>query len=218
MHLKEPERYNNELSHTHISDRKSKYSFEHLSDNEIWTAFKSGNEGAFVYIYERYFDSLVNFSYQFTQDEELIKDTVQDLFIYIRSRRSNLSGTDNIKLYLYKCCRNNLLNSLKRLQKGSKMSVLENEFFQSVLSAEENIINLQTRKIKENKLKLAIDQLSAREREIIYYFYFEDLSYKEISEMLEYKEVKSVRSLLYKAVKKLRGIIIAIHGLFHFLL
>ena len=98
------------------------------------------------------------------------------------------------------------------------MSVLENEFFQSVLSAEENIINLQTRKIKENKLKLAIDQLSAREREIIYYFYFEDLSYKEISEMLEYKEVKSVRSLLYKAVKKLRGIIIAIHGLFHFLL
>jgi RNA polymerase sigma factor (sigma-70 family) len=184
--------------------------FENISDKEVWIQFKAGNEAAFIYIYQKFFDNLVNYCYQFTQSEALIKDCVQELFIYIRNKRASLSDTDNIKLYLYKCCKNNLLYSLKKENKHVSLTELESEFFPPTKSTEENIINLQTREMREMSLKAAIKMLSAREREIIFYFYFENMGYKEIAELLEYKEIKSVRSLLYKSLSKLRDFIISI--------
>jgi RNA polymerase sigma-70 factor (ECF subfamily) len=192
------------------NDFNNQSSFGNLSDKELWLQFKSGNEAAFIFIYQKFFDNLVNYSYQFTQSEDLIKDCVQELFIYIRNKRSTLANTNNIKLYLFKSCKNNLLNNLKKDQKHRSLTDLENDFFPPTISTEENIINLQTREIRERSLEVAIDKLSAREREIIYYFYFEDMGYKEIAELLEYKEIKSVRSLLYKSLQKLRDHIISI--------
>jgi RNA polymerase sigma factor (sigma-70 family) len=182
--------------------------FDNLTDLDIWVQFKSGNEAAFIYIYQVYFDILVNYCYQFTQSDALIKDSVQELFIYIRNRRESLADTNNIKLYLFKCCKNNILHSLKKDLNFKTLTDIESSFFPPTISSEENIINLQTREMRELSLEAAIKKLSAREREIIYYYYFENMGYKEIAKLLEYKEIKSVRSLLYKSLSKLRDCII----------
>lgn len=177
----------------------------HSSEGEVWNAFKAGDEAAFIKIYEKYFDVLVNYCFQFTQDEDLIKDCVQDLFIFIRNKRSTLSSTDNIKLYLLKACRNRLISYLKKQHVIKSYDDLGNDSFVPVLSTEDNIINLQTREIKEEKLNRAIQKLSIKEREMIYYFYFQNMSYESIRELMDYDHVKSVRSLLYKALTKLKG-------------
>ncbi|UII19994.1 RNA polymerase sigma factor [Fulvivirga ligni] len=177
----------------------------HSSEGEVWNAFKAGDEAAFIKIYEKYFDVLVNYCFQFTQDEDLIKDCVQDLFIFIRNKRSTLSPTDNIKLYLLKACRNRLISYLKKQHVIKSYDDLGNDSFVPVLSTEDNIINLQTREIKEEKLNRAIQKLSIKEREMIYYFYFQNMSYESIRELMDYDHVKSVRSLLYKALTKLKG-------------
>jgi RNA polymerase sigma factor (sigma-70 family) len=199
----------------YFSGSNSKYNYESLSDDKIWRKFKLGDEGAFVYIYEKYFDGLVIFSYQFTQDRELIKDTIQDLFIYLRDKRSNLSDTNSIKRYLYKSCRNNLIRSLKQMHVNEPLADLEKGFFLPTGSSEDNLINQQVLKTKERSLKNAIANLSVREREIIYLFYFENLDYQQIAELIGYQEVKSVRSLLYKAIKKLRKLITPFFLLFY---
>lgn len=178
------------------------------SDGELWRAFKSGEEEAFVYIYNQYFTVLVNYCYQFTQDKELIKDCVQDLFIFLRSKRETVSHIDHIKLYLLKSCRNRILSYIKKQQKHEHIFFLhsDNQYFMPVASPEENLIRAQAREHLTYRMQDAIKKLSEKEREVIYYYYFENLSYADIAELMGYEHVKSVRSLLYKALAKLKNL------------
>lgn len=178
------------------------------SDTKVWKAFKSGDEAAFVFIYEEYFELLINYCYQFTQNEDLIKDCVQDLFIFIRNKRESVSVTDNIRLYLLKSCRNRLMSYLKKDFTHKSMDAVKGNLFVPMPSTEENIVNLQTRELREKRLRMSIEKLSFKEREIIYYFYYQNMDYQSIAELLGYEHVKSARSLLYKALGKLKDLFV----------
>lgn len=183
-------------------------------ESQLWKSFKEGDESAFVLIYEKYFDVLANYCRQFSADTELIKDCIQDLFIMIRERRAGLGDTDSIRLYLFKACRRKMLDLLKRQEQNIFLRN-ENVRFQAIEeSAEEQLIKLQSSRENRSKISNALKKLSHREREAIYYFYFQGFHYAQIGELLGYKEIKSVRSLLYKALKKMRGaFIIALFSL-----
>src|SRR5690606_38624939 len=73
-----------------------------LSEQELWDLFRKNDEEAFSVIYRKYFPILFNYGHQFTKDRDLIKDTIQDLFIYLREKRSGLSSTTSVKFYLYR--------------------------------------------------------------------------------------------------------------------
>lgn len=188
--------------------RHGKKSQQGKSDIEIWKAFKRGDEAAFVFIYQQYFELLVNYCYQFTQNEDLIKDCVQDLFIFTRSKRESISVTDNIKLYLLRSCRNRLMSYLKKDLTHKSMDAVKGNMFVPVPSTEENIVNLQTRELREERLRMSIKKLSFKEREIIYYFYYQNMDYRSIAELMGYEHVKSARSLLYKALGKLKELFV----------
>ena len=76
--------------------------------------FKEGDDGAFVYIYRVYINLLFTLGLQFTKNEALIKDCLQDFFIELREKRYNLGDTDNIKLYLFKSFRRRIIAYLKK--------------------------------------------------------------------------------------------------------
>lgn len=169
----------------------------------IWEAFKKGNESAFIYIYETYFDRLFVYGNQFTPNEDIVKDAIQDLFITLRKSRAGLGKTDSIKFYLYK--------SLKRLiikETGQWFNQCEElgsqKTFDVTFSHEQVLIERQLDKEKTEMLNQAIQSLSARKREAIYYFYYEGMSYQQIQELMEMSHVKSARNLVYKAVDFLR--------------
>ena len=64
--------------------------FDSKSDAEIWEEFSRGSEAAFLYIYNRYFDALFRFAYQFSKDQDFIKDCIQDLFVELNKGFSKL--------------------------------------------------------------------------------------------------------------------------------
>src|SRR5690554_411511 len=185
--------------------RKPSSAIENQNKDEgvIWEAFKEGNESAFIFIYETYFDQLFLYGNQFTRNEDIVKDAIQDLFIELRKSRSRLGRTDSIKFYLYK--------SLKRLiikESGQWFNQWEDlnskKIFNFTFSHEQILIERQLDEEKTAGLNKAIQSLSPRKREIIYYFYYEGMSYQQIQELMEMSHVKSVRNLLYKAVDFLR--------------
>ncbi|MCC5930078.1 MAG: sigma-70 family RNA polymerase sigma factor [Cyclobacteriaceae bacterium] len=172
---------------------------------QLWKSFKEGDESAFVLIYEKYFDILANYCRQFSSDTELIKDCIQDLFILIRERRGGLGDTDSIRLYLFKACRRKMLELLRQQEQNIFFRNEALRFQALEESAEEQIIKMQSTRENRSKISSALKKLSHREREAIYYFYYHGFQYAQIGELLGYKEIKSVRSLLYKALKKMRG-------------
>src|SRR5690606_31666850 len=84
--------------------RKPSSAIENQNKDEgvIWEAFKEGNESAFIFIYETYFDQLFLYGNQFTRNEDIVKDAIQDLFIELRKSRSRRRRTESIKIYLHK--------------------------------------------------------------------------------------------------------------------
>ena len=173
------------------------------NEGAIWEAFKNGNESAFIYIYETYFDSLFVYGCQFTRNDDIVKDAIQDLFIEIRKNRGRLGKTDSIKFYLYKSLKRAVIKACGQWYNRCE-EIDSNTAFGFVFSHEQILIERQLDEEKTAMLKQAIQSLSPRKREIIFYFYYEGLSYQQIQELMEMSHVRSARNLLYKAVDFLR--------------
>jgi len=188
-----------------LEDTKPSCKLENPIKDEaaIWEAFKSGNESAFIYIYETYFDSLFVYGCQFTRNEDIVKDAIQDLFIELRKNRNRLGKTDSIKFYLYKSLKRAVIKACGQWYNRCE-EINSEKAFGFCFSHEQILIERQLDEEKTKKLNKAIQSLSPRKREIIYYFYYEGLSYQQIQELMEMSHIRSARNLLYRAVDFLR--------------
>jgi|AntRauMFilla1563_2_1112583.scaffolds.fasta_scaffold00590_3 RNA polymerase sigma factor (sigma-70 family) len=173
------------------------------NDSLVWDEFRAGNESAFIQIYQDYFDKLYGYGMRIVRNEDLVKDAIQDMFIDLRKNRSHLGNTTSIKFYLFKCIKRKIIK-----EEGKWIGKLENldpsYYFQFEYSHEQHLIDQQINEEKQKKINLAIENLSPRKKEIIYYFYHEGLSYLQIQELMGLDNVKSARNLIYKALNLLK--------------
>lgn len=61
------------------------------SETAAWDAFRQGNESAFIFIYESYFETLFAYGFSIVSDTNLVKDTLQDLFVELRKGGETLA-------------------------------------------------------------------------------------------------------------------------------
>lgn len=177
--------------------------------SQLWKAFKRGDEAAFIQIYNSYANVLFNYGCQFTPDRELVKDCLQDFFIYLRKNRAGFNDTLHVKMYLLKAFRRRVIDYLKKYNKECK----QNESFLLYqfpveFSSETIYINQQIEDEQIEKLNRALRALDAKEREAIYYFYYEGLSYEQIAEIFNFSHVSSARRLIYRGLGRLRKLIL----------
>lgn len=176
-----------------------------LPDGLIWEAFKKGDELAFITIYQDYANVLFNYGCQFSPDREMVKDCLQDFFLYLRKNRAGFGKTDSIKLYLFKAFRRRVVDYLKKYSRESQLNeTIAFLQFPVELSSEAVYINRQIEAEQLEKLNKALRALDSREREAIYYFYYEGLSYEQIAEMFSFSHVSSARRVVYRGLSHLR--------------
>jgi len=153
-------------------------------------------------IYKGYVQALFKYGCNFTQDEALIKDCIQDVFVDLMKYRSTVGSTNNIMLYLFKSLKRKIIRSL---QKSDVYRHLESEKmpFQYALSSEEEMLEDETSQIKIRHLEEAMSNLSPRQKEAIYLKYVSNLSYEEISSIMQVN-YQSARNLIFRGMEKLR--------------
>lgn len=172
-------------------------------DVALWEAFKRGEEDAFMLIYEQHFQSLCDFGVQIAS-LNMVEDAVQDMFVSLRKKRGQLPRIkSSIKLFLFQCLKRRLFNMLKKA--NATNAVKDSELFSFVPSAETEIILADGKKEQIAKLDKALAGLSQKQREAIYYYFYQNMSYDEVKELLGYDQVKSARSYIYKVIKSLRA-------------
>lgn len=177
-----------------------------INEFEIWRDFKKGKESAFILIYKLYFNMLVSYGRQFTSDKEIIKDAVQDLFIDLRKKRKKLPPLRySIKFYLFKFLKNNMLQYLRNEKRIEKY---RNKYMANRPTVDESkefrIIQTQEHADLIRRLKMALKKLTRRQREALFYLYYNNLSYVEVQKLMRLKTVKSARNLIYSAIKSLK--------------
>lgn len=182
--------------------------FENKSDIEVWNCFNKGDEMAFNYLYRTYVHDLYRFGSQYSRDHGLVKDSIQNLFIYLRKKRGSLSEVTNIKGYLFRSLQREVIKNIKI---NTSLEGFEENFmeahFQIEVSPEVNFIKNESEDAKKKLLEIGLNQLTTKQRKAILLFYEEELSYKEIAKLMNFSEVKTARKLIYRALAKLKEII-----------
>lgn len=168
-----------------------------------WENIKKGNQKALQNLYESHIDLLYDYGRKFTQDHQLIEDAIQEIFISIWNNRKNISQPSSSKAYLLSSLRRKI--GRKRNQKYTTQTLLteENQIFDAHFyfepTNEDQGIAQQMTQIKKH-----IDQLSERQKEILYLKFFEGMDYEEIGQIMDLK-YQSVRNLYSRAIAALKN-------------
>jgi RNA polymerase sigma-70 factor (ECF subfamily) len=181
------------------------------SDAELWSAFRQGDEAAFVDIYKTYVNTLYNYGTKFCRDQELVKDCLQDFFIYLRKNRETLGDTAAIKFYLLKAFRRRVVEYIQARTSEEKKNQLANVFqLQIEVSDEVKFIDRQLHEQQLQRLNKAIEALTPREREAIFYYFYEGLSYQDIARILKFTHIASARRLIYRSLASMKDMIVSL--------
>src|SRR5688500_6200565 len=68
-----------------------------MTDQLLWDAFKKGDERAFIRIYNSYSRLLYHYGCKFTQDKEMVRDCLQDFFLYLRNNKMGFGDISSIR-------------------------------------------------------------------------------------------------------------------------
>jgi len=174
------------------------------TDFELWKALKENKEDALNIIYKTHYQSLYNYGRKFANDDEFIRDMVQETFYDIIRLKNNLSDTDNIRFYLLRSLRNKIVKELKKLVVREKYHLeIKKINFEPYFTVENSLIFKENRKSIREKLANALNSLTERQKEAIYLKYYHNLDYEEICEIMSIN-YQSARTLIYKAIKDIK--------------
>ncbi|WP_312186631.1 sigma-70 family RNA polymerase sigma factor [Sphingobacterium sp.] len=168
-----------------------------------WNDFIEGDKQAFEQIYRVLLPSLYEYGMRRVKDEDYVRDSIQDIFIKFWENRSKLKSISNPKHYLLVALKNSLLNT--QLRDGRLSSFGEKDDFQLTYDVESNYIAAEEQRGNAFKLIQALEQLTGKQKEVIFLRYFEELSYEEISAMTNIS-VKGLYKLNNRAMEALKDI------------
>jgi len=173
-----------------------------LTENFLWKNFKNGDDSALARIYTDYADQLYAYGLKIINDEALVKDCIQEVFIQLIEKRETLVITSRTHLYLFKSLRNKLFEELRsEKRKKNILKLWPESEIQPEKTAEHSAIVSEEKKSMEAKIKQVMSKLTDHQRELIHLKYSEGFQNNEIAEMLNI-DVASVRTLLYRSLKK----------------
>lgn len=184
------------------------------SDKKIWDDFRKGESYALSHIYYQNVQLLFRYGKKFSKDDEIIKDSIQDLFFNLIQTRSKLGETDNINFYLLCSFRRKLLRNIQKQNLIFDANDEKTPKPEIVYSVERELIEKEELTAREQAVQKALKNLSAKQREILYYRFTCNFDYDQICEIMSLK-YDSARKQVSRSLKALK---VALSGKNAFLL
>ncbi len=168
-------------------------------DVKEWPA--ENQEAFFEDLFHTYYKQLCRFSFRIVHDKDLAEDVVQTCLINFWQKRDSLSIQTSFKSYLFRSVYNRSINEYLRTKKhtNEEISVL-NETSGSPVDDPLLLIEAQE---TQKKIDAGIAAMPDGCRTVFMLSREEQLSYKEIAEMLQIS-VKTVENQMGKALRILR--------------
>ena len=182
------------------------YKLRFMNEQELVKALKSGEESAYKTVVNNYQLNVYNTCIGILHDEDAAKDISQDVFIELFRSVNKFRGDSKISTWLYRIAINKSLNYVRDNKKHTIVRSIQ-RFFSSN-EREENIeiqdfsnrspIELFEQEDHSSALHKAIDKLPANQKTAFVLKNYEDLSYKEIMEVMKLS-MSAVESLIHRA-------------------
>ena len=172
-------------------------------DKKIWDDFRNGKDYALSHIYYQHVQLLFRYGKKISQEDELIKDSIQDLFFDLIRTREKLGRTDNIKYYLIASFRRKLVKNINKQNLKINFQSEKNLEAEIIYSVEKELIEKEELTHREVIVQKALKELSSKQREILFYRFTCDFGYEQICEIMSLK-YDSARKLVFRALKSLK--------------
>jgi RNA polymerase sigma-70 factor (ECF subfamily) len=174
------------------------------TDEELALMVQNGNKEKFGVLMGRYEPKLFRYGKKFLSDPDNIEDVVQDVFIKTYQNIQSFDVNQKFSSWIYRIAHNTYINLLKKNSRGP-LYILDFDTFLSYTVVDDPII--REKDIKEMRIMVekGLNKLSPKYREIIVLYYLEELSYKEISDILQ-MPIGTVGIRLKRAKEALRDV------------
>ena len=154
-----------------------------LTDEEIARLVQSGKTELFGVLIERYEAKMKRYARRFLFDYEEAEDLVQEVFLKVYINIQNFKTSKKFSSWLYRIAHNEFINAIKKKGKEPIPFFDSDLLFPHPVSKEDTI-----EKIDKTELRIMLDKylnkLKPKYRESIVLYYFEELSYQEIADVL----------------------------------
>jgi RNA polymerase sigma-70 factor (ECF subfamily) len=183
--------------------------FTDMTDEAIVREIQNGNNMLLGMIIDRYQKKLTRYIAKFTSNTDTIDDLVQDVFIKCYTNIQSFDTNQKFSSWIYRIAHNESVNFLKKKKSLPFSWFSTNNLIPDIRSdevIEDTVITNETRQ----QVERVLSQLPEHHREILVLYFFEELSYNEISDILRIP-ISSVGVKINRAKKTLAPLLVDIH-------
>ena len=165
----------------------------------LWKRIQKDNKQAFSSLFNSSYKMLCIYIVQFTKNMDDAEDIVQEVFVNIWSKRHSIIIHSSLKSYLYRAAYNGYVDRIRKEHRKDLFLIeLKHQALQPQLEDENNSEE------KVYKLKIIVEQLPKKCKQIFLLSKSEGLKNKEIAENLNIS-IKTVESQMRIAFQKIRS-------------
>ena len=178
-----------------------------MDDKSLWGQVILKDPRAIETIYRRYFGDLYRYGMLLCEDEDIVKDCIQELFVRLLSPQTQLREVSNIKAYLFVSLRNAISSYQTYMpqnisienEQTFNLSITDNELV-TLFSQDDHSLRIA------QQIRKAYQKLNTNQRQAIYLRFIKELSWEEISRLLNITP-HSCMNLIARALLKMRELI-----------
>lgn len=179
-----------------------------LTDAELLNRFRQGEESAFRELVNRYKNSLYAFLRRFINQQDLVEDVFQDTFLQLFTSRDSFDAERPLRPWLFTIAANKAKDALRKMHRQNAVEM--GTIAESGDVSLDEVVNLLTsynstpdnelgQEETARKVRDVIGSMPENLRAILILAYFEQFSYKQMSEILSIP-IGTVKSRLHTAV------------------
>jgi len=174
---------------------------ETTTDQHFINLTLSGDTHAFSHLVEKYQVMVYNMALKMLKVKEEAEEVAQDSFIKAYESLSTFRGESKFSSWLYSIVYRKSLDRIRKNNRSRTVDLVE-ETTSIPLETLDNALHQLEIKERNTIIKKGIDTLPESDAAIVIFFYFEELSIKEIAEITQLSE-DNIKVKLHRSRKKL---------------
>ncbi|QNA43918.1 RNA polymerase sigma factor [Lacibacter sediminis] len=174
------------------------------NDNNLWQGLKQGDKEMFLALYRKYYHTLLFIGLKEMKDAHLVKDIIQQLFLYLWEKRETIQDARDVKSYLITSFLRKLTADWKKSKQSGLLEVVWSSYPEDPQpNPEEKLIRKDEQSHLFQLLRDHINELPNRQKELIILKFYEGLSYQDIVQRTGLSH-RTVYNKIHEGLKKLK--------------
>jgi RNA polymerase sigma-70 factor (ECF subfamily) len=172
-----------------------------LKEKIAFLKLKNGDPEAFGFFYDKYVKQIYRFILLKVSNTQVAEDLTQDVFLKTWQHLVDQKSLSHFRAFIYRIARNIVIDYYRQ---NNRQALPIDEMPEDILPTDK-VVDLDSSLDVEN-IKKYLAKIKPQYQEILILRYIEDLTFEEISEILQ-KDKNNVRVLLHRALNKLKELI-----------